>query len=435
MPSTLFLRIPLALAALASVVMVLRFPDERLPWWGITQNYIDVNVYRWGAHAVLHGQPLYDGLLTGDDSGRFYPQMAFTYPPFSALAFAPLDQVSPRLMEGAWMVFSLVLLYVAIRFSFRLVGYVSDPVTAQVSLCLAAVSLSLEPVRTTLWLGQINLVLLVLVLADEYASRRGWRIAGLGSGLAAGLKLTPAFFWAHWVVTRRWRMAIAGVAGFAATVAVGFAVIPSDARKYWSGTLFESERVGLDGMVANQSLSGIIARAAGLEETPTAVWLPLAVLVAVAGLGVAALVYRAGNGLLALVLSGMTTTMVSPFSWGHHWVWFVPLLVLAVHRAIEAMRGSGVRALAWWLVPVALWAAAANWTQSYPRPDMPAHLWFNMGLFMIGDVPELVLTLFRSVYPLVWLAVLCAAAVVAMRAWRARRAGRDGALVADARVG
>lgn len=46
--------------------------------------------------------------------------------------------------------------------------------------------------------------------------------------------------------------------------------------------------------------------------------------------------------------------MVSPFSWGHHWVWLVPLLVLTVHYAL-----AGGHKLSWILPPL-LWAAAAN---------------------------------------------------------------------------
>ena len=110
--------------------------------------------------------------------------MPFTYPPFSGLLFTPLTQVTPRLMEAGWAVATLGLLYLAIRMCFRALGYRSDRVTAQVALCLALIALSLEPVRTTLWLGQINILLLVLVLpitwpgvpdAAGRASARGWR--------------------------------------------------------------------------------------------------------------------------------------------------------------------------------------------------------------------------------------------------------------------
>ena len=420
LPTTYWLRAPLALLALASVVMVLRVPDERTPWWGITGNFLDVNVYRWGGSAVLNSIPLYDGLLTGDDSGRFYPEMPFTYPPFSALLFTPLDLVTPRLMEAAWLALTLVLLYLAVRMCLRALDYRPDRVTAQVSLCLALIALSTEPVRTTVWLGQINIVLLVAVLADHLAWRSGRRWAGIGSGLAAGIKLTPAFFWAHWVLTGRWRMAVVSGAAFGGTVALGFVLIPRDAAGYWSGTLFESQRIGHDAMLANQSLRGAMARLAGTEMAPTWAWLLGAAVVAAVGLGVAALAHRAGHQLLALTLAGLTMTMVSPFSWGHHWVWFVPLLVLTVHYAIAARR--------WylWLLPALLWAATANWVQSFPDPNFPDDRWVAMGLFMLGgDIPPVIYTVITNAYPLTWLAAVGLAALLLLRA------GPDGARLRD----
>ena len=427
LPTTLWLRVPLALAALGSVLMVLRFPDERTPWWGISGNLLDVNVYRWGGRAVLDSVPLYEGLLLGDDSGRFYSPMPFTYPPFSALAFTPLTQVTPFLMEMAWTVLTIVLLYLVVHMCLTALDYRTDRVTVQVSACLALIALSLEPVRTTLWLGQINVLLLALILVDHLASRSGRRWAGLGSGLAAGIKLTPAFFWAHWVLTGRWRMAVTGVATFLATVAVGFLVIPGDAARYWSGTLLDSQRIGHDSLVANQSLRGVIARLAGVEMAPTWVWLTGAVAVAAAGLGVAALAHRRGLALLGLTVAGMTMTMVSPFTWGHHWVWFVPLLVLTVHYALVARR--------WylWLVPVALWAATANWVQSFPDENFPDDRWVAMGLFMLGgDIPPVIYAVFTNIYPLVWVVAVVLTAVVALRSGPPA-AGRSTGLRDDAR--
>jgi alpha-1,2-mannosyltransferase len=395
--------------------MVLCAPDARTPWWGITGNFLDVNVYRWGGHAVLSSIPLYEGLLTGDDSGRFYPEMPFTYPPFSALLFTPLNLVRPRLMEALWLALTLVLIYLAVRMCFRALDYRPDRVTVQVSVCLALITLSMEPVRSTVWLGQVNVLLLVLVLGDHLAWRSGRRWAGIGAGLAAGIKLTPAFLWGHWVLTGRWRLAVVSVVAFLGTVAIGLVVIPGDAIRYWSGTLFDSQRIGRDSMLANQSLRGAMARLAGVEMAPTWAWLVGAAVVAAGGLGVSALAHRAGHQLLGLTLAGMTMTMVSPFSWGHHWVWFVPLLVLTVHYAAAGTRRS------LWLVPPLLWSATANWVQSFPDVNFPDDRWVAMGLFMLGgDIPPVIHGVMTNIYPLVWLVVTVATAVVVTRGRRAR---------------
>src|SRR2546429_8835219 len=82
----------------------------------------------------------------------------------------------------------------------------------------------LEPLRLTAELGQINIVLLVLVVVDLLALRRKW--SGIGIGLAAGLKLTPALFIVYLLVTRRFPAARAASATVAPTVGLRFPGAP-----------------------------------------------------------------------------------------------------------------------------------------------------------------------------------------------------------------
>ena len=58
---------------------------------------------------------------------------------------------------------------------------------------LVAAAMALDPVYETLFLGQINLILLALILTDIWCVSRG-RDAGIGVGIAAAIKLTPAVF-------------------------------------------------------------------------------------------------------------------------------------------------------------------------------------------------------------------------------------------------
>ena len=63
-------------------------------------------------------------------------------------------------------------------------------------------SLWLEPVRTTIALGQISIVLLAIVVLDLLPLSRPSRWQGVGVGIAAGIKLTPMFFIPFLLVTR-----------------------------------------------------------------------------------------------------------------------------------------------------------------------------------------------------------------------------------------
>ena len=65
---------------------------------------------------------------------------------------------------------------------------------------LAAVALWTEPVITTISYGQINLLLLALVLWD-FNLPPDSRLRGVGVGLAAAIKVTPAILIVYLVLT------------------------------------------------------------------------------------------------------------------------------------------------------------------------------------------------------------------------------------------
>src|SRR5258706_11211598 len=81
------------------------------------------------------------------------------------------------------------------------------------AMCLAVPLIStLEPIRENFAFGQINMYLALLILGDLLlVVPRGSRWGGVGVGLAAAVKLTPAHFIGYLLITRRYRAA--GTAG------------------------------------------------------------------------------------------------------------------------------------------------------------------------------------------------------------------------------
>src|SRR3954449_670214 len=143
-------------------------------------SFVDVRVYRAEGRALIDGLDLY-GPLPGITSVN-------PHPPFAALVFVPTAWASMTSVKIGSVVVNLVLLAVVSRLSLRLAG---GPVTASATLLLAAVALWSEPVTRTLLYGQVNLAVLALVLWD--ATRPGEsRLRGIGIGLAAAIKVTPA---------------------------------------------------------------------------------------------------------------------------------------------------------------------------------------------------------------------------------------------------
>ncbi|GAA4051613.1 glycosyltransferase 87 family protein [Streptomyces shaanxiensis] len=314
---------------------------------------IDLMVYRAEGATVRAGGDLYALRTTA-------ARLPTTYPPFAALLFTPLTLLDTATMRTLGTAGNLALFVVFVRLSLRLAGH------ARVASLwwVAALAVWCEPVWTTLRYGQINLLVAVLVLWD-LSRRPGERWAGVGIGLAAAVKLTPALFAVFLLVTgvvarRRhgsggpWlRHARVAAASFAGATLLAAAVLPYDSWRFWTRVVFAASRAGHAEDTANQSLRGVLARLLHTPE-PGAVWAVTAAVVAAAGLGVAVAAELRGRRAWAVTVCAVTALLVSPVSWSHHWVWCVPVvLLLATHAYRAAALGTLLlfSSYALWWVP------------------------------------------------------------------------------------
>ena len=200
------------------------------------------------------------------------------------------------------MAVNIAALLAALWFTFGGLGYRRGLTRLGATLLAAAAVFWTEPVLRTLYLGQVNLVLMALIIWDLcQPDTRGPGqpvVEGAGVGVAAGIKLVPLIFIPYLLLTRRFRAAAVACAAFAATVAVGFVVAPADSARWWLGGLFfNGGRTGFVGWEGNQSLRALLTRLAGSVAGAAPVWLAVALVTAVAGLACAAVLDRAGHPL------------------------------------------------------------------------------------------------------------------------------------------
>ena len=218
---------------------------------------------------------------------------------------------------------------------------------------------------------------------------RWWH--GFGIGIAAGVKLTPLIFIPYLLLIRRYRQAATATAVFAATAALGYAILPRDSGTYWAHGLFlKANRIVFLGARGNQSLRGVLTRLAGSVSSGTVPWIAAAALVAVAGLVVAALLYRARQPVPAMLACALTGLLVSPLSWDHHWVWVAPGIALLAH--LGAAAASRLARAAWWAAAAGLFRVFACWPQFWNLSQSgltPAGLvWYGPGTyFATGSKP------------------------------------------------
>lgn len=320
--------------------------------------HLDLLVYREEGRAVLEGADLY--ALRATDVG-----LPATYPPFAALLFTPLPLLDTTVMHVLSTAVNLLLLVLFVRLALRLIahrceGRMSARVRElPVTLGVAALAVWCEPVWTTVRYGQINLLIAVLVLWDMQhlpgtgLRARGRRWAGAGIGLATAIKLTPGLFVVFLLLTglvaaarhgtgRDWlRHARGAVVAFLGATGLAAVLLPRDSWQFWTDTVMAANRVGFSENTANQSLRGVLARLLHTPD-PGAWWVVAAALTGAAGLWIAVRAALRGAPAWAALACAATALLVSPVSWSHHWVWCVPMVLLA---GVEALRRGG--ALRW----------------------------------------------------------------------------------------
>ncbi|MBE1500613.1 alpha-1,2-mannosyltransferase [Amycolatopsis lexingtonensis] len=327
---------------------------------------LDLEVYLGGAKALAAQGSPYDAWVPTTHQIL----LPFTYTPFAAAVFLPGTllpfAVTMKLVSIASILATGVVAYLYVA---TLNGSLTDAskVNGRVVAALVAIGAQLagallEPVRSTLGFGQINALLMLLVVLDVLLPGERKRTKGLLIGVAAAIKLTPAVFVVYFLFRRDFKSAARVVVGFLAAGALLWLVRPSASFTYWTKLVFDAGRIGGVDYVGNQSLHGLTARA-GLPEF---VW----VLAALAVMAlVAVIIVRAAEPVLGLTACALGGLLVSPISWTHHWTWCVPILVLAGWYAWRFDRAVRWVAAAVVVAGVALFIVGPMWFAPRPAPS------------------------------------------------------------------
>jgi alpha-1,2-mannosyltransferase len=358
---------------------------------------IDIDVYRMGGRAWLDGTSLYrDGILFHTEAGLNLP---FTYPPLAAAVFSPfawltLDAASATITV---ITFALLLVTMQIVVTRLKVWENSTSISAPAwrrrcwlaAAIVAPATVYLEPIRSNFEFGQINVVLMTLVIADCVPKKTPWP-RGLLLGVAIALKLTPAVFLLYFLLRRDTRALLVSVASAVVATAIGFLVAPRDSWEYWTETIRDTDRIGTATYLTNQNIAGTLARL-GLGETPRfVIW--LIACFAVLGLTVWAVrrVLRNHQPVLALICVAMFGLVVSPVSWSHHWVWALPaVLITGVlgyrYRSIAMGVISLVGVLLMYFAPIHLMTEHKETSASLWRQMLGgSYVWWALALIAVA---------------------------------------------------
>ncbi|MEV4657191.1 glycosyltransferase 87 family protein [Micromonospora sp. NPDC049301] len=362
----------------AALVAVLSVAIAVLPGH---RGWFDVGVYHGAVGHWVRGEDLYEW-TTWNGYG-------FTYPPFAAVSMLPMAAL-------AWyptIVANLLLTALAIAFLLHLLV---DPLARRhgwsrwyafaLACCLLA---GLNPVRDTVSFGQVNLLLVALVYLDLWLLERGSRLAGVGIGLAAAIKLTPAIFIGYLLVTRRWRAAGTAVGTAVGATVLAATVAPDATRTFFTEALWDTDRVGELAYVSNQSLLGLVARL-DPAHPDRRLWLVLVVAVLVVWAVRVRHAVRVGDERAGFALTGVTACLVSPVTWVHHLVWLAPGLVVLAASTLPwpTVDAAARRRLRAGVVGYVLLCSGLVWVFANGSAGVPgfvganAYLWVCVGMLV-----------------------------------------------------
>ncbi|HEV3162438.1 MAG TPA: glycosyltransferase 87 family protein, partial [Isosphaeraceae bacterium] len=244
--------------------------------WGRTWD-VDLQVYRRAGHALLSGGG--NPYLLSFTSHR----LSFTYPPFALIVLSPLAWGPLGTAETIWWIVNAVCLTAVILVALRHTTTLRGGRAIAVAGVLSGVStIVLEPVRSSMDYGQINSILMLMIVLDLTTLKGRWR--GSLVGLAVAIKLTPLVFLGYFLVQRQWRPLVRAVTVFIGATVVGGLVLRADSFAFLQALIFKRGHAGTIAYVGNQSWLGLLFRAplrgGGMALV---LWIPLVLVTLAAG--------------------------------------------------------------------------------------------------------------------------------------------------------
>lgn len=313
---------------------------------------------RW-QHQVLQ-------LFEGEN---IYNEMMFPNPPIMPISLYPLMALPPLAGAIGWFSLKVAMTVASILLCFRMVEEASwrIPPWAEGFVLL----FSLRPILSDLHHGNINLLILFLIVTSIYSWRKGYDVvAGLLLALAITYKVTPALFVPYFLYKRSWRLVGWTMLGMGIfflilpSLVLGIAFNAECLRMWWHRILSPYIEGGvISPMEINQSMVGVLTRlltegkvAAGRyalhHRVNLVAWDPKVVVYLIKALSIALVgllawlcrtrTTRRDDGRLfgefALVV--LTMLIVSERSWKHHFVTLLlPYTYLVYQMSLPRLSG------------------------------------------------------------------------------------------------
>jgi alpha-1,2-mannosyltransferase len=361
---------PYVIAAAAAIAAIVY-----LSVWGHRYG-TDLRVYRDSVNSWRSGKSPYLATFTQS-------HLAFTYPPFALFVLSPLTWASFPVTQWLLWMASVAAATGSIVLVLRDMGAeVTQRLWCNAFAWSCVSVIALEPARSGIDYGQIEFILMFIVVADLLVTAPPYR--GIGIGIAAAVKLTPLAFIIILVISRDLKSAIRATVSFLVWTALSWFFWPALSHLYWLHDVSHPARVGTIAYGGNQSWYAILHRPPFPASGSEVAWLLLSLITLAVSTFISWRCVRINHKASAIVSIALAGLLISPISWTHHWIWVVLIPALMVrHRSSDLPQP--VRIMLWGLIILTI--AAPYW-------------WFSRGI--PADIFEAVLPLWTSAVLVVW---------------------------------
>jgi len=279
----------------------------------------------------------------------------YLYPPPSLLLFYPLSLIPYQVAKIILLITShLSILVFIFIFFFKILNLKFDQPFAVFAIIYTFLYF---PIVHTLWLGQVNLLVLVFLCLTWYALQKNCRsgVAALPLSLAILIKTYPALFLFYLLSKKKyaivlWVIGLLFVYSFIASIS-----LPQGVWSDWLTKVLPSGGYGKAAMnvlspahPVNQSINGFISRIFIKNEYSESLFhLPAAAKILTYAISILVIMITTGlcylsskrNDAKKLIhlefsLYLLTMFMVSPFSWEHHLAFVLPSIILIMYLLV-----------------------------------------------------------------------------------------------------
>ena len=322
----------------------------------------DFSVYLDGTKAAMEGLNPYQL--------KFFDR--FNYSPAATLFFIPLTLIPENSTEFIFTAISVLSLFFSVKIIFELLRI---RIPAVLFWLIFALALKTYPSKLTLVLGQINLVILGLIVGSYYFCeiykgrtlfhkvRPFEAMSGILFGIATVLKLTPAPILIYFLIRKKCQVILWSTVTIAALTLIGIAVFGWDLTYYYyfktiPQLMSENTPATLNRSYMNQSVTALLGKFGIFGELNSMIRMGISgiltiffVIPAYAGIYLNNYLYRfrVKPGMTGMAekikdfvsfwnLVVITMLFLPVFVWQHHYTILIPIWIVLITKFIKTKK-------------------------------------------------------------------------------------------------